>query len=357
MGKLTIICEIGVNHNGDEKLARQMIDKAAECGADIVKFQTFKAHELVSISAPKAEYQTRNTGAGESQLEMLRKLELSDEAHRALAKYAETKNLEFLSTPFTLSAVERLVEFGVKRLKIPSGELINGPLLLAAARTGLPVILSTGMGNLDEIETALGALAFGYTVATDETPTLTGFSDALKTEEGAEAVRKNVTVLHCTTQYPAPLKDINLKAMNTIADTFDVDVGYSDHSEGIVVSLAAAARGAVMIEKHFTLDKSLPGPDHQASLEPDEFAAMVKGIREIEMALGMPEKTPSLSEMPNMAIARQSLIAANDIAAGDEFTLQNLTTKRPGNGISPMKFWDMLGQKAARAYAKDELID
>ncbi|HEY9070162.1 MAG TPA: N-acetylneuraminate synthase [Candidatus Ozemobacteraceae bacterium] len=350
-----IIAEAGVNHNGSPDLALELVEIAARAGADIVKFQTFRAERVISRFAPKAEYQTKTTDARESQLEMVRKLEIDEETHQRLITRCRELGIEFLSTPFDRESVDLLVRLGVKRLKVPSGEITNGPLLLHIARTGLPVILSTGMSTMQEVEEALGVLAFGY-AGRRETPSRALFRDAFGTGAGQAHLQAKVTLLHCTTEYPAPFDDVNLCAMDTLRDAFGLPVGLSDHTTGIAVPLAAVARGASVIEKHFTLDKTLPGPDHKASLEPQELTAMVAGIRQIERALGTGLKQPAPSERKNLGIARKSLVAAIPIKAGEPFTPENLTAKRPGTGISPMDYWSCLGHKAHHDYEVDEPI-
>jgi len=348
-----IIAEAGVNHNGSLEMAKRLIDNAAEAGADAVKFQTFKAENVISRYAPKAEYQKATTEATESQLEMVRRLELDQSSHETLLARCREKNLEFISTPFDDESVDLLVNLGVARLKVPSGEITNAPLLLKMARTGLPIIMSTGMAGLGEVEAALGVLAFGY-LDYRERPSLEGFSRAWR--EGGGALREKVTLLHCTSEYPAPFEEVNLRAMETLAKSFGLPVGYSDHTLGIAIPIAAAARGAVVIEKHFTLDKSLPGPDHRASLEYSELTAMVQSIREVEVALGSSCKFPAASELKNREVARKSLVAARRIRKGERFSGENLTSKRPGNGISPMCYWEWLDKVAEEDYQPDEII-
>lgn len=352
-----IIAEAGVNHNGSLKMAMELVEAAADAGADAVKFQTFRADKLVSRNAPKAGYQTRTTDAAESQFDMIRRLELDEEAHRALIKHCATQGIQFLSTPFDCDSLEMLAHtFDLPRLKLPSGEITNAPLILRAARTGKPVILSTGMSTLGEVEAALGVLAFGYAARIDEAPSPAAFREAYGSAAGQEALERNVVLLHCTTEYPAPFTEVNLRAMDTLQDAFGLPVGFSDHTTGIAVPIAAAARGAVMIEKHFTLDRNLPGPDHKASLEPSELTGMVKAIRQVELALGSRLKAPTMSESKNMSVARKSLVAAKPIRTGELFTGKNVTVKRPGNGMSPFLFWDLLGRRAARDYEPDEVI-
>jgi len=355
--RVQIIAEAGVNHNGSIERALKLIDAAADAGADIVKFQTFKSEAVISRHAVKAEYQVKTTGEDESQLEMVKKLELDEAAHRRLVAYCAKRAIRFMSTPFDLESVDFLVnELDVEQLKVPSGEITNGPLLLKAARSGKPVILSTGMSTLGEIETALGVLAFGYAEA-DVQPSVDAFERAYGSAAGQGALARNVTLLHCTTEYPAPFSDINLRAMETMKRAFGLPVGYSDHTEGISIPVAAVAMGAVVIEKHFTMDRNLPGPDHKASLEPGELKQMVKSIREVEAALGASLKLPAQSEIKNKAIARKSIVAATDIRKGEVFSPANLTSKRPGTGISPMHLWGMLGKRADRDYSRDEAID
>lgn len=351
-----IIAEAGVNHNGSLDVAIQLIDKAAEAGADAVKFQTFKAEKLVSRTAPKAEYQTKTTDSTESQFEMIKRLELDKTSHKLLIEHCLMREIHFLSTPFDVDSVELLAyTFNLPRLKIPSGEITNALLLLKVTLAGRPVILSTGMSTLGEIETALSILAFGYTQP-EQKPSLAVFEKAYCSESGQQALRENVVLLHCTTEYPAPFTDINLRAMDTLRDAFGLPVGFSDHSSGIAIPIAAVARGAVVIEKHFTLDRNLPGPDHKASLEPEELKAMVQSIRQVEAALGSPLKAPAPSELKNKPVARRSLVAARDILKGEVFTEKNLTAKRPGNGISPIYYWDLLGKAADRDYKQDETV-
>lgn len=352
-----IIAEAGVNHNGQEHLAIELVDAAKKAGADIVKFQTFKAKRLVTVDAKQCDYQVKNTGKQESQLEMLSRLELSYEAHHRLLNYCNKQNIEFLSTAFDLESLHFLVnDLGLKKLKIPSGELTNAPLVLEHAKTGCDLIISTGMATLAEIEMALGVIAFGYIAKDKERPSIDTFQAAYFSEEGQQALKTKVTILHCTTEYPAPMEDINLKAMDTLATAFNLPAGYSDHSEGITISVAAVARGACIIEKHFTLDNTMEGPDHKASLEPKELADMVKAIRSVELALGDGVKGPRPSEIKNKAIARKSLVAAKSIKAGNTYSTENLTIKRPGNGSSPYLYWELLGKEALNDHAEGEVI-
>lgn len=351
-----IIAEAGVNHNGSIDMAMQLIDVAAAAGADAVKFQTIKAEALVSNSAPKAAYQKATTGTLESQLDMLQKLELDEAAHRVLAEHCYARGIQFLSTPFDEGSVDFLVKkIGIRMIKIPSGEITNAPLLLRAAWTRKPIILSTGMSTLAEVRTALGVLAFGYGRRKGK-PSLTEFLDAFQSKTGQRALRENVTLLQCTTEYPAPFHEVNLRVMETMRTVFGLPVGLSDHTQGIAVSIAAAALGASMIEKHFTLDRKLPGPDHLSSIEPDELRLMVKSIREVEAALGSARKSPAKGESKNLRIVRRSLVALKNIARGEQFTSENLGCKRPGTGASPFRYWQILGKKADKNYRRDEMI-
>ncbi|UFJ40050.1 N-acetylneuraminate synthase [Brevibacillus humidisoli] len=357
MQRTFIIAEAGVNHNGSLERAKDLIRVAAEAGADAVKFQTFKAEQIISRHAEKAAYQKQTTGTNESQLDMVKKLELDVSAHIQLKAYCEQYRIQFLSTPFDLESVDLLVQqIHVPTLKVPSGEITNGPLLLKMAQTDLPIILSTGMATLAEVEQALGVLAFGYTGKQSE-PSIALFRSAYSSQEGQQALREKVTLLHCTTEYPCPYSEVNLRAMDTLSTAFGLPVGLSDHTEGIAVPIAAVARGARVIEKHFTLDKNLPGPDHRASLEPDELAAMITGIRQVESSLGSPVKAPSPSELRNREVVRKSLVAASGIGVGERFREDNLTYKRPGTGLSPMHYWEWLGKTANRLYQADEVIE
>lgn len=351
-----IIAEAGVNHNGSLVMAKKLIDAAAKTGADAVKFQTFRADALVSASAPKAEYQKVTTGIAESQLDMLRKLELDEKAHRILANHCKAHHIQFLSTPFDDESIDMLARrINVPLLKLPSGEITNGPLLLNAARTKKPLILSTGMSTLADIREALGVLAFGYS-RRSEKPSRAVFRAAYRSNAGKRALQANVALLHCTTEYPAAFEDVNLRAMDTMRAEFGLPVGLSDHTQGIAVSIAAVALGASIIEKHFTLDRTLPGPDHKASLMPDELCQLVSSIRAVEAALGSSKKGPAQGELKNIKIARKSLVALEDISAYELFTARNLGCKRPGTGISPMHYWRSVGKKASKKYVKDELI-
>jgi len=350
-----IIAEAGVNHNGSLDMAKQLVDVASEAGADAVKFQTFKADNLVRRFADKAEYQKRTTYADESQHEMLRKLELDEYEHLILIEHCKAYNIQFLSTPFDSISLNLLANrFDLPVIKIPSGEITNAPFLLQIAQTGKPVILSTGMSTLGEIENALGILAFGYLGWT--CPSLTAFFNAYISVDGQAILKAKVTLLHCTTEYPAPIEDVNLKAMDTLKNAFGLPVGYSDHTEGIAVPIAAVARGAAVIEKHFTFDRTLPGPDHMASIEPAELKQMVTAIRNVEQALGSARKYPAPSEQKNIVTVRKSLVASSAIKAGEYFTIDNLAAKRPGYGLSPMQYWELLNRNAKRDFAVDEEV-
>ena len=356
MESVFIIAEAGVNHNGDRDIAFQMVEAAAGAGVDAVKFQTFKTKNLVTRTAPKAAYQSETTNPKESQFEMLQKLELDQDTHRALKQFTEQNGLQFLSTAFDLESLAFLSnDLQLEILKIPSGEVTNGPLLLEYAKTGRELILSTGMANLDEIRQALAVLAFG--LIGGKPPSINAFLKAYENDEGQTALRDRVTLLHCTTQYPAPLESINLRAMATLRDTFHLRVGYSDHSLGILVPCAATALGAVSIEKHFTLDCRSSGPDHSASLEPVELKQMVEAIRAIDVMLGDGDKIPRGDEIKNREIARKSLVSAQKISEGERFSPENMTTKRPGTGRSPMQYWSYLGNAAIKSYCADDLID
>ncbi|MGF7056650.1 N-acetylneuraminate synthase [Brassicibacter mesophilus] len=357
--KVFIIAEIGVNHNGSLAIAKSLIDVAAEAGADAVKFQTFNTEQNISPHAPKAAYQVKNTGLIETQYEMVKKLELSQKIHFTLMEYCVSKNIRFLSTPFDLQSLDFLVHsLNLPIIKIASGEITNAPLLLKAGRYGKKIILSTGMSTLGDIEEALGVLAFGYIegMERNKNPSHTAFKEAYCSEKGQMLLRQNVSLLHCTTEYPAPFEEINLRVLNTLHQCFGLPVGYSDHTLGIALPIAAVALGAVIIEKHITLDRKLPGPDHKASLEPEELFQMVQGIRQTEKAVGNSYKIPVPSEFKNQKIVRKSIVAACNIYKGELFTQENLTVKRPEEGLSPLQFWNLLGETAQRDYLKDEVI-
>lgn len=333
MRKVLIIAEAGVNHNGSMQIAKKLVDKAAEAGVDIIKFQTFKSEKLVSKAAKQAEYQQRNIGKGdEGQLAMLKKLELSVESHHELIRYCKERNIRFWSTAFDMESIDFLHSLNMGLWKIPSGEITNYPYLRKIAQYHEPVILSTGMCELSDVEAAVKVLL----------------------EFGVQ--KEHITILHCNTEYPTPFQDVNLKAMLEIGEKFGVKIGYSDHTKGIEVPIAAVALGATVIEKHFTLDKNMEGPDHKASLEPEELKAMVTAIRHIELALGTGHKTISDSERKNIEVARKSIVAACPIKKGEILTEENLTVKRPGTGISPMRWNEVLGTVASRDYSEEEMI-
>lgn len=331
MDRVFIIAEAGVNHNGSIEIAKEMIDVAVKAGADAVKFQTFKTEELVCRNAPKTEYQNATTDRRESQFDMLKKLELTPAMHKTLIDYCNEKNILFLSTPFDMESIKYLVDLGIDIIKIPSGEITNYPYLKAVGETRKKVIISTGMSNLGEVEKAVNVL-----------------------EESGTC---DIIVLHCNTEYPTPYCDVNLRAMLTIKEALQVKVGYSDHSKGIEVPIAAVALGAAVIEKHFTLDKGMEGPDHKASLDPDELRQMIQSIRNIEVALGNGKKEPSESERKNIDIVRKSIVARRNIEKGDLYSEENLTVKRPGTGISPMYWNEILGKASNKKYKMDEMIE
>ena len=331
--RILIIAEAGINHNGDLTLAKKLIDVAADAGADLVKFQTFSADRLATRTAQKADYQNQTTDSTESQHQMLSRLQLSADMHQALVAHCGARNIGFFSTGFDVESVDFLVSLGQDHFKIPSGEITNLPYLRHIGKFGKAVILSTGMATLGDIEAAIAVI------------------------EQAGTPRASITVLHCTTEYPTPMSEVNLRAMQNIQAAFGVSVGYSDHTFGLEVAVAAAALGASVIEKHFTLDRNLPGPDHKASLEPDELKAMVAAIRNIEIALGDGIKRLTPNEVRNKLVARKSLVASQAIKANEVFSSGNITTKRPGTGISPMRWDEVLGRKAPRDFAPDELIE
>lgn len=335
MQHVLIIAEAGVNHNGSIEIAKQLVDKAVEAGVDVIKFQTFKAEKLVSKSAKQAEYQKKNIGneADDSQYNMLKKLELSEQDHQSLIDYCQQKGVKFFSTAFDLDSIDYLHSLNLGLWKIPSGEITNYPYIKKIAQYGEPVILSTGMCELDDVSAAMNAL----------------IKNGVKQDQ--------ITILHCNTEYPTPYEDVNLKAMLELQEQFQVKVGYSDHTRGIEVPIAAVALGATVIEKHFTLDRNMPGPDHKASLEPDELRTMVSAIRHIELALGDGHKKVSPSEQKNIAIARKSIVAACSIKKGEILTEHNLTVKRPGTGISPMRWEEVLGTKAIKDFNEEDLIE
>lgn len=372
--KTYIIAEAGVNHNGSLVNAKKLVDIASKAGADAVKFQTFKAENLVNIHAPQAEYQAANIGKRESQFDMLKRLELKEDMHFELAEYCKQRNITFLSTPFDNDSLDFLVKnFEMPLIKIGSGEVTNAPFLLEIAKTGKDIILSTGMSDLEEVEQALSVLAFGY-LTPNKTPSIEAFNATFKQEDAKNILMQKVQLLHCTTEYPCPLEDVNLKAMHTMQKAFGLDVGYSDHTAGIDVSLAAVAMGAKIIEKHFTIDKTMEGPDHKASLEPNELIELVKEVRRLEQLTAQEKqsfceeikdiksikgsgiKSPSHSEQKNIPIARKSIIAKQGIKKGEVFSKENLCIKRPGNGLKPIKIWQLYGKKSPLDIKADELV-
>jgi len=356
-----IIAEVGVNHNGSVDTAIKLIDAAHNAGADAVKFQTFIPEELVISTAPKAEYQIKQTGDSTTQLQMLQSLALTFEEQHRLFTYCNDIGIEFLSTPFDHKSLQFLCyTLNLPRLKVGSGDITNGPLLFAIASTNKSIILSTGMSNLDEIQDALNVIAFGYSQSGNPQPQHTNikpaFESGFQSEQHQAILIEKVTLLHCTTEYPCPYHDVNLRAMDTLASQFSLSVGYSDHTQGISVATAAVARGACIIEKHFTLNKNQPGPDHQASIEPNQLKQMIADIRATEACLGSMQKAPAKSEINNRSIARKHLVAARNIRKGAIFTPDDLTAKRTGHGLSPMHYWQLLQTPATKNYLKDEVI-
>lgn len=350
-----IIAEAGVNHNGQRDLALALIDAAAEAGADAVKFQTFEAEKLASRNAPKAAYQKARTEAGESQVAMLKKLELPREWHVELQAYSHRRGIEFLSTAFDTDSLNFLAGLGMPLFKVPSGELTNGPLLWQFARTGKPLVLSTGMATLSEVEQGLAIVAHALNADAEPADMLEVWRGWSRQDYRA-SLNGHVTLLHCTSQYPTPFNEVNLRAMDTLKNAFGLEVGYSDHTEGILVPVAAVARGAKVIEKHFTLDRTLPGPDHKASLEPDELQEMVRDIRAMQMLLGDGGKSPQASEWDTRQAARQQVVAARDIAAGAPLQRTDLTTARSGSGLAPTMLWELVGKPASRSFAAGEIV-
>ena len=330
--KTYIIAEAGVNHNGSLEIALEMVNVAVECGADAVKFQSFCAEKVVTQDTPKAGYQYRNTDSNASQKKMLQELELSHDACSVLFQRCQQKRIEFLSTAFDPDSLDFLVDLGMRKIKIPSGEITNLPYLRHVAKKTLPVILSTGMANLNEVRNAINVL------------TLTGLS------------KDKITVLHCTTAYPTPYADVNLRCLETLRAEFGMSVGYSDHTSEDIIAIAAVAKGAIILEKHFTLDKTLPGPDHSASLEPQQLERMIRNIRNVELAQGTGKKTPASSEYENIQVARRAIVAKRKILQGERFSDENLTSKRPATGISPMRWDEVVGQVATQNYSKDDFI-
>jgi len=351
-----IIAEAGVNHNGDLSKALKLVKIAAKAGADVIKFQTFNSESLVTKLAPKANYQIKETDHNESQLEMLKKLELSSSDYLAILELCKKEKIQFMSTAFDNDSLDFLIkQLDIRTLKVPSGEITNGPFLLKHALTKKNIILSTGMSSISEIEDALSVIAFGY--LSKKKPTKKLIKSAYDSSEGQDILAKKIVLLHCTTQYPVPVNDINLNAITTMKEYFNLKVGFSDHSLGINTAANAVVLGAEVIEKHFTIDRELPGPDHKASLEPEEFSKMVDLVRETEISLGDGIKEPRPSEIENRLIARKSIVARNNIKKGAIINKSNIDFKRPGTGKSPMEYWDILNKKSSKDYEKDELIE
>ena len=358
MGTL-IIAEAGVNHNGSEKLAFELVDAAVAAGVDIVKFQTFKADNLVTVNAKQADYQVNNTQKVQSQHQMLKELELSFDSHLAVKSYCEQQGVEYLSTAFDSQSLSFLIDtMKLTRLKIPSGEITNAPFVLEHAKSGCDLIVSTGMATIEEIELTLGVIAFGFlNKKSRNKPSLSACKNAYQSLQGQQLLKEKVTLLHCTTEYPAPFNEVNLNAMTTLREFFKLPVGYSDHTAGIIIPIAAAAQKASVIEKHFTLSRQMEGPDHKASIEPNELTQMVKDIRTVELALGSFDKQPTASELKNKAIARKSIVARVPILKGEKLTPENLSIMRPGNGLSPVNYWQVIDTKAIKDFESGDLIE
>jgi N-acetylneuraminate synthase len=356
MKPVYVIAEAGVNHNGSFALACELIDQAADAGANAIKFQTFNAKKLVSHLAPKADYQRRTTAAGETQFEMLSKLELPREWHHKLKNQAHERGIEFLSTAFDEDSLDFLETLDMPFYKVPSGELTNGPLLWKFARQRRPLVVSTGMATLSEVELALAVISHAFN--TDAEPAhVDEIWQGWSRPDWRQSLQDQITLLHCTSQYPTPMHEVNLKAMDTLLHAFNLPVGYSDHTSGILIPLIAVARGAVLIEKHFTLDRTMPGPDHQASLEPNELELMIQEIRTIEVALGDGAKCPTVSEWNTRKAARQQVIVTRDTRQGECFAREDLSTARCGNGLPPSELWGLVGQPALREYVASEPLD
>ena len=352
-----IIAEAGVNHNGNSKTALKLVQAAHQAGADIIKFQTFIADQLVTANANRAKYQIKNIGGEQSQLQMLRQLELSSELHHQINNECKSLGIEFLSTAFDVESLKFLTEeIGLKRLKIASGEITNAPFVLEHAKVGVDIILSTGMATLADIENSLGVIAYGLTEGKNTVPKNTNFLKAYSSHTGQQALKEKVTLLHCTTEYPTPPNEVNLNIMNTLSSSFDLPVGFSDHTMGNEIALAAVAKGATIVEKHFTLNKDAAGPDHKASIEPQELTEMVKSIRKIETSLGQKVKFPTTSEFENRSVVRKSIVSAQKIKKGEPFSELNIAIKRPGNGISPYYYWDLIGKISTTDYEIGDLI-
>lgn len=358
MKKVQIIAEAGVNHNGEESLAIELIDKAVLCGADIIKFQTFVAEDLVSKKAKQAEYQKKNSKKIEPQFNMLKKLELNHDTFLRLQKYSEKKGIKFLSTAFDIKSLKFLTNnLNLDTLKIASGELTNAPLILEHAKTKKNIILSTGMATFEEIEKTLGIFAFGFINKKGAVPSVKSFQNAYNSELGVQALKQKITVMHCTTQYPTPHEAINLNVIDSLRDKFRLDVGFSDHSDSVVVPSLAVTKQVKVIEKHLTLDTLMEGPDHKASLNPEQFKVMVENIRLAELSLGTGEKKLSKEEIENKKVSRKSIYASRDIKRGEVFEEKSITVKRPELGISPYEYWVTLGTSASKNYSKGEKID
>lgn len=356
--RVVIIAEAGVNHNGSLQKAFELVDAALDAGADIVKFQTFKTENLVSKVLQKADYQEKNMNNNLTQFEMLKELELSFDEHLMIKEYCEKKGIEYLSTPFDFESLDFLINHAkIRSIKIPSGEITNYPLLLKMSQTNLPLIMSTGMASFSEVETALSVLAYGLSEQKNYFSE-NHFRNFYYTDEAQKLLEKYVTLLHCTTEYPAPFSEVNLTAMLTLEKAFSLNIGYSDHTKGISLPIAAVAMGARIIEKHFTIDKSLSGPDHKASLNPIELKNMVQSIREVEQAIsGDGRKVPSKSELKNKNVVRKVLVATTEIKMGEIFTSKNVSIKRAGQGLSPMRYWDIIGENAQKSYIPDQVIE
>ncbi|MES2308252.1 MAG: N-acetylneuraminate synthase [Verrucomicrobiota bacterium] len=349
-----VIAEAGVNHNGSLKLALKLVKAASDAGADAVKFQTFIAKDLVTASASKADYQKESDGVKDSQLQMLQRLELSSEMHDRLIQECRRLKIEFMTTAFEMESLKYIRRLGLQRYKIPSGEVTNAPFLMEYARLKKPLILSTGMCDLKEIREAIGVIAFG--LLGKKLPSRKCFQKLGKKKSVLKRLKDSLTILHCTTEYPAPDTDLNLKALDTLSETFGLSIGYSDHSVGITAAVAAVGRGAAVIEKHLTLDRSMTGPDHAASIEPQEFKEMVDQIRRVEKMLGDAKKRAADSEVKNKVIARKVLVAAHDLKKGIRLKVHDISIKRAGRGISPMNFWNLIGKKLKKNYKQDEIL-
>ena len=356
MSPVFIIAEAGVNHNGDKRQAFELVDIAISCGADAIKFQTFVTENMVTKTASKASYQIDNNKKYESQYQMLKNLELPRSTYFEIQEYCKKRNIEFMSTAFDLSSLDFLInELSINRLKFPSGEINNAPLLLEHTRSGKPIIISTGMSTNQDIINALGVAAFGYLNL--KNPSIESFKKAYKSDEGQEIILQKVSLLHCTTEYPTVLENVNLNAMKEMMKNFGLSTGYSDHTEGFITAISAVAMGAKIIEKHITLDKNLDGPDHSASSEPEEFKLLIDSVRNVELLLGLREKNLTEMEIKNKMVSRKSIVAKTNIIAGDKFSYHNLTCKRPGNGIDPFRYWDLIGTIAKKTYQMDDQID